>query len=51
MSKQQMMEFVDDQMKKGLAREDANRLLALAMDQDDQDNKFELWFQQDVGGG
>lgn len=51
MSKQEMIAFVEDQTSKGLDREDAIRLLAFFMDEDDPDNKAELWFQQMVGGG
>lgn len=51
MSKQEMMNFVENEIQKGIDRKDAIRLLALHLDEDDPDNKSELWFQQVVGGG
>jgi len=50
MSKQEMMIFVDEQVKKGVSRQDAIRLLASSMNQEEPE-KTELWFQQVVGGG
>lgn len=46
----QMFDFVEDQMSKGLSREDAIRLLAFSMDHDDPEDA-ELWFQQVCCGG
>lgn len=46
MDKQSMIDFVEDQMGKGLTREDAIRLLAFGMDHDDPEDQAELWFQQ-----
>jgi len=46
----QMFDFVEDQMSKGLSREDAIRLLAFGMDHDDPEDA-ELWFQQICCGG
>jgi hypothetical protein len=51
MSKQEMIEIVDNQVKYGLPREEAIRLLAFFMDEDDPENHAEMWFQQKIGGG
>lgn len=51
MSKQEMMNFVENEIQKGLDRKDAIRLLASYLCEDELDNKSELWFQQVVGGG
>lgn len=55
-----MIEFVEDQIKKGLSRVDAIRNLAFALDEDDpcdscvtkiQDEWcVEVWFQQKIAG-
>lgn len=51
MEKKEMEMFVQDQINKGLTREDAIRNLAFFMDEDDPGDDAELWFQQKVGGG
>jgi hypothetical protein len=51
MGKQGMMEFIEDQISKGLSREDAIRLLAFGMDYECPEDQAELWFQQVCCGG
>jgi hypothetical protein len=49
MSRQQMIHFVDEQLAKGLERNDAIRNLALYLNEDDPINP-EHWFQSIVYG-
>lgn len=51
MSKQEMIEIVDKQVEFGLPREEAIRLLAFTLGEDDPENHAEMWFQQKIGGG
>ena len=54
MSRQEMIEFVENQVKKGLSREDSIRNLAFFMDEDDPVELLfhdpEVWFQQMIAG-
>lgn len=49
MTRVQMNDFVEDQLKKGLERVDAIRNLAFYIGEDDPVNP-EHWFQQMIGG-
>lgn len=50
MERGEMVRFVEDQISKGLTREDAIRNLAFFLEEDDPGDNAELWFQQKIGG-
>lgn len=50
MSRNEMIGFVEDQMEKGLSRQDAIRNLAWQLDMDDPEDQSEMWYQQLVSG-
>lgn len=50
MTRGYMIEFVEDQIKKGLSRIEAIRNLAFDLDEDDPEDNAEVWFQQKIAG-